>query len=89
MLEETGGTEISAGPWHAFALAVDQDSKGRPIQFCHEGLWRRCDLDGVTEDLAPSEDVGGLAWIDLEALDQESLSPLVRHVLGLGFGGEP
>jgi ADP-ribose pyrophosphatase YjhB (NUDIX family) len=81
LLEETGGREISSGPWHDFSLNVDRDSKGAPIQFLHEGKWRLSELEAIREDLPAAEDVAGLAWIEIASADRASLSALALHVL--------
>jgi len=79
--EETGSTEVSHGPWHEFRLIVEKDSMGHPIQFIHEGVWRQSKVERIDENILPSEDTAGLAWIELKALDRDSASALICHVI--------
>jgi 8-oxo-dGTP pyrophosphatase MutT (NUDIX family) len=81
LLEETGGSEVTFGPWMEFSFQVTRDSKGRPIKFLHEGFFRFSDLEGVRKDLPPKHDVGALAWLDLSDTPREILSPLVLKAL--------
>jgi 8-oxo-dGTP pyrophosphatase MutT (NUDIX family) len=83
--EETGLSLKDIGDWCAFEFQIEEDSRGRQIDFHHRGVWTLADVEQVegSDDLnfVRSEDTQGCVWITTKDWCRRTdLSALVREV---------
>lgn len=80
--EEVGADHVGLAAFERFALHVQRDSRGEPIDFHHHGALADVRLcDSLPANPVASSDTSGWLWFDLASGDRSLLSPLARWAL--------